>query len=149
MSAVILGRFPHPRDGVWLFAKFFPALTQSDGPIFARSHFLVPRGKANPSLKVGLPYRVRHQERDALGSKVDCKESWTLDHVALSDVRVFINRKLGLRLESGRLCEMDQLVFCLPEKKWMSIYACISFLAALPPYLTTWTCPAGPLATPV
>jgi hypothetical protein len=32
------------------------------------------------------------------------------------------NRKPGLRLESGRICVMDELVFCLPEKKWMSIF---------------------------
>src|ERR1700722_10886107 len=30
------------------------------------------------------------------------------------------NRKPGLLLESGRICEMDELVLCLPEKKWMS-----------------------------
>ena len=30
---------------------------------------------------------------------------------------VFINRKLGLRLESGRILWKDELVFCLPEKK--------------------------------
>jgi hypothetical protein len=27
----------------------------------------------------------------------------------------FANRRPGLRLESGRICEMDELVFCLPE----------------------------------
>ena len=47
------------------------------------------------------------------------------------------NRKPGLRLESGRICEIDELVFCLPEKKWMSIYARLSFLAILTPYPAT------------
>jgi hypothetical protein len=32
---------------------------------------------------------------------------------------------------------MDELVFCLPEKKRMSIYARSPFLATLPPYLAT------------
>ena len=31
------------------------------------------------------------------------------------------NRKPGLRLESGRIFEIDKLICCLPEKKWMSI----------------------------
>src|SRR5271168_177054 len=51
----------------------------------------------------------------------------------LSDVRVFINRKPGPRLESVRMFEMDELVFCLPEKKRISISACLSFLATLGP----------------
>jgi hypothetical protein len=35
----------------------------------------------------------------------------------LSNVWVIINRKPGLRLESSRIFEMDELAFCLPEKK--------------------------------
>jgi hypothetical protein len=54
------------------------------------------------------------------------------------DVRMFTNRKPGLRLEFVRLFEMDELVFCLPEKR-TSIYARSSFLA-------TGTCPAEPLS---
>jgi hypothetical protein len=54
------------------------------------------------------------------------------------------NRKPGLPIESGRICEMDELVFCLPEKKWMSIYAGLSFLAIVSP----GTCPAEPLSYP-
>ena len=48
------------------------------------------------------------------------------------------------------LIAMDELVFCLPEKKWMSIYvhlvlpeAALTPEAALPP----GTCPAEPLRT--
>jgi hypothetical protein len=40
------------------------------------------------------------------------------------------NRKPGLRLGSGRIYEMDELVFCLPEKNWMSIYVHSTHLLA-------------------
>jgi hypothetical protein len=53
----------------------------------------------------------------------------------LSEVRALSIAKPGLRLESGRIFEMDELVFCLPEKKRMSIYARSSFLA-------TWDLPS-------
>ena len=33
----------------------------------------------------------------------------------MSDAWVFINRKPGLRLESVRMFEMDELVFCIAE----------------------------------
>jgi hypothetical protein len=36
--------------------------------------------------------------------------------------RCLANRRAGLRLESGQIGEMDELVLCLREKKWMSIY---------------------------
>jgi hypothetical protein len=52
----------------------------------------------------------------------------------------FGNRKLAIRI--GRICEMDELAFCLPEEKWMSIYARLFFLAILPPYLATWDPPS-------
>jgi hypothetical protein len=51
-------------------------------------------------------------------------------YVAEEDVRrqgscqpfpVFSNRKLSLRLESGRICVIDELVFYLPEKKHILI----------------------------
>jgi len=61
----------------------------------------------------------------------------------VSDVRVLGNRKPSLQLESSRIFEMDELVFCLPEK--MSIYAGLFFLAILPP----GTRPAEPSAISV
>ena len=50
------------------------------------------------------------------------------------------NRRSSLRLESGQICEIDELVFCLPEKKRMSIYVHRPILlpeAVLPPEATS------------
>ena len=46
-----------------------------------------------------------------------------LGHVLdpMSDVRVLIKRRPSLQLESGRIFEMGELVFYLPEKKTVSI----------------------------
>ena len=58
------------------------------------------------------------------------------------------NRKPGLRLESGRIFEMDELVFCLPEKKWCTGSTLLPE-AALPPEATLapGICPAEPVRT--
>jgi hypothetical protein len=51
------------------------------------------------------------------------------------------HRKLDLRLESSRICVIDELVFYLPEKKLMSIYDGLSFLAIVSP----GNCPQLPI----
>jgi hypothetical protein len=47
----------------------------------------------------------------------------------MSDFRVFIDRKLGLRLESVRWKEDAELLVLLPKEKGASIYARSSLLA--------------------
>jgi hypothetical protein len=53
------------------------------------------------------------------------------------------------RQNLARICEVDELVLCPPEKGWMSIYVHLAPEAALPPGATSasGTCPAEPVRT--
>ena len=75
-------------------------------------------------------FKIAFSKRSSIDLQKHTRASTCIRSPNVRLFRCLGNRKPSLRLESGRICVMDELFFCLPERKWMSICIHWAHLAA-------------------